>query len=210
MTEELPHEKAVIIKTDDIIANDWNPNEMSQEKFQALVETFQGRQKMGNVRQPIIVRPHASWAGKYEIIDGEHRYKAMVQAGFKEIFAVVRGYDDKEARMQTLGMDKIHGEFSKTKLLQLVTELHEDFQMQPEELMTLGISEADIEAFKVEPEEPTPISEEAKDYHICFTVSAEQRMLLQTVADTFNLPMEEGIMALAKYLTIVAKPPFSA
>lgn len=60
---------------------------------EALAELTDSISKHG-VLQPILVRPLI--AGGYQIVAGERRYRASLQAGLSEIPAIVRELDDKE------------------------------------------------------------------------------------------------------------------
>jgi ParB family chromosome partitioning protein len=53
--------------------------------------------RMQGVVQPILVRPLAGQAGKYEIIAGERRWRAAQMAGLQDIPALVREVPDKTA-----------------------------------------------------------------------------------------------------------------
>lgn len=53
--------------------NPWNPNQMSDRIFQAAQESLLS---YGFVT-PIVVRPHPEEEGRFQIVDGEHRWRAM-------------------------------------------------------------------------------------------------------------------------------------
>lgn len=81
---------------------------MDTEKFQALVTAMR---EQGYVLQPILVRPHPVLEGRYQIIDGEHRWKAAMENGFQEIpIIVVEESNERRAKLRTLAMNNIHGE----------------------------------------------------------------------------------------------------
>ncbi len=71
-----------------------NPNqprvEMKQESLQELAASIQEK----GLLQPILVRRKE---GAYEIIAGERRFRAAKMAGLKEVPAIVREVDDREA-----------------------------------------------------------------------------------------------------------------
>ncbi len=70
------------IPVDDIEVNKINPNSMPAPTFEKLKLSLQ---KFG-LMNPIIV---ANIEGKYVIIDGEHRWKASIELGLREIHAKV-------------------------------------------------------------------------------------------------------------------------
>jgi ParB family chromosome partitioning protein len=49
------------------------------------------------VMQPIVVRPHPTMEGKYEIIAGERRWRASQKAGLNSIPAIIRDIEDQAA-----------------------------------------------------------------------------------------------------------------
>lgn len=48
--------------------------------------------------QPVIVRPLGGAGGRYELVAGERRCRAARAAGLEQVPAIVRSYDDREAR----------------------------------------------------------------------------------------------------------------
>src|SRR5262245_1111946 len=54
------------------------------------------------VLQPIVVRPHPSRPGYYEIRAGERRWRAARLAGVREIPAIIRALDDQSALSVTI------------------------------------------------------------------------------------------------------------
>ena len=72
--------------------SDFQP--LSDEKFQMLLESV----KENGVIEPVIVRPLKNDKERFELLAGEHRWKASRAAGFKTIPAhVMRKCDDKTA-----------------------------------------------------------------------------------------------------------------
>jgi ParB/RepB/Spo0J family partition protein len=74
-----------------IDASRTNPRKtFSETAHQELTESVRA---MG-ILQPVLVRPHPSTAGHFEIIAGERRYRAAKAAGLTEIPALVRNMSD--------------------------------------------------------------------------------------------------------------------
>jgi ParB/RepB/Spo0J family partition protein len=84
--------------------NHWNPNVMKEVDFEKLRREIAFTKS--NQGYPIIVRKHPSLDGMYEIVDGEHRRKAMKELGIKEVWADVQILTDKEARLKTIKSNK--------------------------------------------------------------------------------------------------------
>jgi ParB family chromosome partitioning protein len=68
----------------EISTNNYNPNKIDDQKFKSLIENIK---RFGYV-QPILVDSNNV------IIDGEHRFKACIEAGFNEIECVVWESDE--------------------------------------------------------------------------------------------------------------------
>lgn len=85
--------------------NLWNPNRMPEEIYKALVEDIKANGT--KAIDPIHVRP----LGKdfFEVIDGEHRLKAVVEAGFHEISCLIDEVSEEEAKAINYRKNKERG-----------------------------------------------------------------------------------------------------
>jgi ParB family chromosome partitioning protein len=86
----------LMLKIEQIDPNDYNPNHMTPEQFDACVAEIRNN---GDVLKPLIVRLIDD---RYQIIDGEHSWRAARTAGLQEITCQVVDVDDFEAMRQTL------------------------------------------------------------------------------------------------------------
>jgi ParB family chromosome partitioning protein len=68
-------------------------HDFPEETLQELADSIRAQ----GVVQPIVVRPHSSQAGHFELIAGERRWRASQLAGLHEIPAVVRDVPDQAA-----------------------------------------------------------------------------------------------------------------
>lgn len=133
--------KEVVIRLslEDIIPNRFQPREVFNE--QALKELAVSIQQHG-VIQPIIVRPLGS---KYEIIAGERRFKASTMAGVKDIPAIVRTLDDKQASKIAL-LENLQRQdltaIEEARTYQTILRL--DAMTQAELAKTMGKSQASV------------------------------------------------------------------
>ena len=84
-------DSVVVLAIDEISPNRSQPR--TEFDPEALAELTDSISKHG-VLQPILVRPLI--AGGYQIVAGERRYRASLQAGLSEIPVIVRELDDKE------------------------------------------------------------------------------------------------------------------
>jgi len=113
------------IPIDQIEPNPWNPNRMSKREFEALKQEIQ---KRGQI-YPIIVRELED--GKYQIIDGEHRWKAMKELGYKTIKVINLGkIDEKLAKILTINLNQIRGEFEDLEFAELLKSLLQEMSIQ--------------------------------------------------------------------------------
>lgn len=121
-----------------------NPNVMSDRDYRALVESVRAT---GFV-QPILARgaepPRAPtpeddaatvedllaaesvWrlsASSLEIVDGDHRYLAMVECGAAEVPAVVGPFTDREVALLQISMNRLRGELDLGAVAKVLDEL---------------------------------------------------------------------------------------
>ena len=125
-----------MVGIDDIEGNKWNPNSMEAEFFEALTTEV----KANGMPQPILVRPHPEKEGKFEIVDGEHRWKSSKIAGKKRIAVVVVPYTETEAKVRTLAMNGLRGQNIPIRLARLLVDLHKEYSPLQIRQMT-GIGE---------------------------------------------------------------------
>ena len=81
-----------------------NANKMEAAQFDLLVL---GMKAHGCV-QPLLVRPSAK--GKYEIVDGHHRWRAAQAAGLAKVLAVIAHTDDQVSAVLGLALNRLRGE----------------------------------------------------------------------------------------------------
>ena len=106
-----------MVETKSLKPNEYNPNIMTDEQFQSLVDDFK---ENGFVGQPIIIND------KKEIIDGEHRWRCAKFLGYETVPVVY--FNPKDADHQkilTISWNKKRGEMSPTKLAQIIQELNQ-------------------------------------------------------------------------------------
>ncbi len=97
--------KITMMPTADLHPNDWNPNRRTEDEFTELVAEIK---RTGHLPKPILVRGDAADRGGFEIVDGEHAWKAANQLDMAEVPVEVEDMDDLEAMLQTLKRNQ-HG-----------------------------------------------------------------------------------------------------
>ena len=99
-----------------LMTNTWNPNRMTDEMLRKEIESIK---EFGFV-DPITVR---SLAGRYQIIDGEHRWKAAKIVGLTEIPCIVLDVTDDVAEQLTIVLNDLRGKPNEERLAALVRDL---------------------------------------------------------------------------------------
>ena len=205
------------VEVSNIIPNSWNPNVMNDKDFKKLKENID--KSWWNYEQPILLRK--LWK-KYEIIDGYHRYKAMVELGFSDVYARVEELSDKDARVKTIQMNRFRGEFDTVKLATLIRDLKESYALtnndlnaylgfEPEEIMSLeSFLDFNAEEFiriKEEKEEKIEIAEEITwDEGIIIEVTQEELDKMNSFSMLTMLPLEKALYsAIAMYKEDIEK-----
>ena len=93
------------VNISEVYPNDYNYNEMSKEMQEKEAEAFR---RFGVIRS-ILVRKTAP--KHYVIVDGEHRYKILRDAGITRVQVRDLGtISDEEAKMLTVALDEIKGQ----------------------------------------------------------------------------------------------------
>ena len=113
--------KTELINVNEIVENEYNPNEMDDNSFQKLVLNI----KRKGFRKPLEVRKVND---KYVIIDGAHRFKACKQLGFKEVECIVDNVDVTEAMVDTLNAN-IHGTHNPYKEALMFKEINQRYKL---------------------------------------------------------------------------------
>jgi ParB/RepB/Spo0J family partition protein len=107
-------EKFTHLSVDRIVLSRWNCNYMSEKEFEELKQAI----RLNGI-EPIIVRPKNDW---YEVIDGEHRFRAVEELGFTSIPAIVVETDDEDAKARTIVYNIIRGRIDYIKLSEIILE----------------------------------------------------------------------------------------
>ena len=126
-----------MIPTDMVYPNSWNPNLMPESKQRALRNYIE---KTGFV-EPIQVRPDKN--GKYEISNGEHRWKILKDLGAEKVPCIVIKENDVEAKLRTVAMDALRGQFVPVKLANVIHDLNKTMSTKEIEKLA-GLEEPEI------------------------------------------------------------------
>jgi ParB family chromosome partitioning protein len=87
------------IPIDQIDANPFQPrSDFNADELASLTESV----RVQGVLQPILVRSHPAAPERYQIVAGERRFRAAMQAGLTEIPTILRAMDDSDAAVVAL------------------------------------------------------------------------------------------------------------
>ena len=106
---------------------------MDKPFFRKLLKGIEATLEEAREIPPIIVRPSPAEVGKYEIIDGFHRWKAMTELGQERIGVFVIKVGDKTARVLTNTLNYLRGKPERAKYASGLVELIE-LGMSPTEM----------------------------------------------------------------------------
>ena len=95
--------------------NPWNPNRMGPANYARLK-----RELARGFLAPLLVRPRG---GRFEIVDGEHRFRLAGELGYSAVPCVVADLSDSDARVKTLQMNGLRGENDPDLLGRLLRDL---------------------------------------------------------------------------------------
>lgn len=117
MTQEFPTIKKMV-HIEDVVKNSWNPNVQDDKTFQREINSI----KTHGFIDPILVREKDD---TYEIIDGEHRWKACLELKYKQIPVESMGkVDDATAKILTIKLNNLRGRDDILKRAQILKELN--------------------------------------------------------------------------------------
>jgi len=107
------------IPLEKLIAHPDNANRQSKATFARLVRNID---RTGRY-EPLVVRPHRSRKGFYEIINGHHRRRALAQLGHDTADAVVWDVDDEQVDILLATLNRLCGRDDLAARLKLLKRL---------------------------------------------------------------------------------------
>jgi ParB/RepB/Spo0J family partition protein len=119
--------------------NSYNPNSMSDAEFGELVEEIR---HLGRLPKPVVVRPVAG--DEYEIVDGEHGWRASKEVGLAQIACEVIEADLFEAMRQTYKRNQ-HGTHDRVALGRMFRRMMDERGLSNRQLANeINVSEGTI------------------------------------------------------------------
>jgi ParB-like chromosome segregation protein Spo0J len=143
----------IIVKIEDLQANDYNPNRMPDIEMDLLAQCI----KSYGFLFPIITTWDSSLK-KYRIIDGYHRYETLKRLGSPEVMIIDLGLNYDDAIQLTVLMNRIKGMHQVELMSDIVIKLRDlglskiqiakNLGMEQEELGRLLQTKGIAESFK--------------------------------------------------------------
>lgn len=108
--------KLKIVPIDDVSPNPWNPKDQGTEEFRRVKLSIE----KNGLRLPIVVR---EIDGKYQIVDGEQRWRACKELGYEKVIIYNEGVmEDLRAKELTIWYQQ-QVPFNEVDLAHLVSEM---------------------------------------------------------------------------------------
>ncbi len=95
-----------VVPIADLVPHPMNTNAMPPDLFEKL----KGHLRRNGRYPAVIVRPHPSDDGKYEVIDGHHRARALESLGHETVRVDVWHVDDTETRVLLATLNRLEGD----------------------------------------------------------------------------------------------------
>ena len=127
--------RALAVKA--LYPNSYNPNQMDEAGFEELVCEVR---HLGRVPKPVVVRATKD-DSNYEIVDGEHSWRAAKEVGLESVDCEIVEVDDFEAMCQTYKRNQ-HGSHNPVKLGQMFQKMCSEKILSGRKLAKqIGVSE---------------------------------------------------------------------
>lgn len=136
------HTDITTLSANEIAKNNWNPNYVSEDMMNAIKDDIR---KHGFISAIVIQKHNTDMKADNVIINGEHRYDALVQLGVDKIPCHILDIDDRTARLLTLRLNREHGDLMPDKVLSLLESLQNDLDLDVlQELTAMPIQELEL------------------------------------------------------------------
>jgi ParB/RepB/Spo0J family partition protein len=130
--------QTILIPIDKLQFSEDNPQEMTDDKFNVLVQKI----KDEGFVDPLRVIPLGD--GFYKVYAGEHRTKAALVAGYKELPCVVREMEDDKRKFEMVKDNIVKGNLNPEKFTKLVNSVQEKYGREiAREMFAMSPSEFD-------------------------------------------------------------------
>ena len=182
-----------------------NANRMGEDLLAKLVAHIRDSGKY----PPLIIRPHPQHAGRYQILDGHHRAKALRQLGRTEACCEIWDVDDGQTDLLLLTLNRLCGEddpYRRGALLKRVatlSDLKELAAKLPEDVQRIRKL---IEATLAPPSPLPPPDLASMPQAVTFFLTAPQRDRLFDRLKAVARDRSEALVALLELGSTVSHP----
>jgi ParB/RepB/Spo0J family partition protein len=97
-----------------------NPNKQGKVSFAKLVRNIE---RTGRY-EPLVVRPSPGKMGRFQIINGHHRFRALAKLGYKSADCMVWDVDDEQTDILLATLNRLGGSDQLSKKLKLLKRLN--------------------------------------------------------------------------------------
>ncbi|UCE98647.1 MAG: ParB-like nuclease domain-containing protein [Planctomycetota bacterium] len=164
------------ISLDKLIAHPDNPNKMSKVNFAKL---FRNIERTGRY-EPLIVRASPEKEGHFQIINGEHRFKALTKTGRKRADCIVWDVDDEQVDIFLSTLNRLGGSDNLAKKLNLLRRLSSRIKTQElGKLLPLSSKQIERLVNLRKPSGPAKIDTRSFANPLVFFVNNEQKETIE-------------------------------
>ncbi|HMV69416.1 MAG TPA: ParB N-terminal domain-containing protein [Myxococcota bacterium] len=123
----LPALEPQLLRVDLLDPNPWNPNRVDARTMAKLRAQLR---REGFVK-PLVVRPHPDAPERWQLIDGEHRWRiARDDLHLTAVPCVVLHVDDRRARLMTVNLNELGGEAAPQAMAELLHDLSRSARLE--------------------------------------------------------------------------------
>ena len=117
--------KVELVVPSKIHPNPWNKNRMGVQYFAALKSNMAN--PLVGFTQPILVQPHPDIENEWQIVDGEHRWKASKELGLERVPVInLTTLPEAVAKYIMIESNAIHGATSDEDVKKILSDLEND------------------------------------------------------------------------------------
>lgn len=182
-----------------------NANRMGEDLLAKLVAHIRDNGKY----PPLIIRPHPQHAGRYQILDGHHRAKALHQLGRTEACCEIWDVDEAQTDLLLLTLNRLCGEddpYRRGALLKRAADLCDLSELAaklPEDVQKIRKL---IEATQAPPSPAPPPDLASMPHAVTFFLTAPQRDRLFDRLKAVARDRSEALVALLELGSTVRHP----
>lgn len=184
----------VLLPIDSCLPSQDNPNVEDMATFNELVEEI----KREGFNENIVVVPVDD--GAYQIVAGEHRWKAAKLAGLTNVTAVVKGgWDDDKRKIEMVRMNVLRGRFDPKKFTDLWNSLENKYGRSAlMRLMGMGAREKELQRLlrQVKRQMPSEMREELEKRADRIRNVEDLAAVVQSLYAQFGSTLEYGYIFL--------------